>query len=77
MRRVDMSNQLADTLTALLTRRKREALKAGRVEPVEIVFNKGGNCMSKNRIRNVFERVLQIAKMRDMKVHVTPQAVQT
>lgn len=70
-RRVDMSDQLAETLGRLLVRRKREALKEGRGEPVEIVFHKAGDYMSQNSVRNVFKRVLRKAKMRNMKLHVT------
>ena len=70
-RRVDMSDQLIDCLGALLIRRKREALKAGRSEPIEIVFHKDGSYMSQNSVRNVFKRVLKKAKIRNIKLHVT------
>jgi len=60
-RRVDMSDPLAETLGRLGVRRKREALKEGRGEPVEIVFHKAGDYMSQNSVRNVFKRVLRKA----------------
>jgi integrase len=68
-RRVDMSDQLIKSLKDLLVRRKREALKEGRGEPVEIIFHKNGNYISQNSIRNVFKRILNKATIRNMRLH--------
>ncbi len=66
-----MFDALADALAALLAQRKRECLKAGRGEPVPVVFNKKGRHIEQNDIRRVFKRVLAKAGMREMRIHDT------
>jgi len=68
-RRVDMSDQLAETLFDLYTNRKEEVLMAGQGEVVEFIFHKDGQPIAQNSIRNVFKRILKKAKLRDMRVH--------
>jgi integrase len=70
-RRVDMSDQLIETMKHLLTVRKREALKEGRGGPVEIVFHMRGQHMEQNHIRRVFKKVLQKAGIREVRLHDT------
>jgi integrase len=69
VRRVDMSDQLIFSLKLLLTARKREALKLGMGEPVEIIFHRNGEPMEQNYIRRVFKRVLKKAGIRNMRFH--------
>ena len=45
VRRVDMSDQLIFSLRKLLTLRKKQALKLGLGEPVEIVFHRNGKAI--------------------------------
>ena len=71
VRRVDMSDQLIFSLKLLLTARKREALKLGMGEPVEIIFHRNGKPMEQNYIRRVFKRVLKKAGIREMRLHDT------
>jgi len=68
-RRVDMSDQLIAALRELLVRRKSEALKEGRGEPVEMISHKKGNYISQNSIRNIFKRILKKAGIRNMRLH--------
>lgn len=68
-RRVDMSDQLAESLKALLTRRKKEAFKDGLGEPVPYIFHKDKKPMEQNHIRRVFKRVLVKAGIREMRLH--------
>ncbi|ADK85091.1 integrase family protein [Desulfarculus baarsii DSM 2075] len=68
-RRVDMSNQLFETLCALQTKRKREAVGAGRGELAPLIFHKGGLPIAQNSARNHFKRILQKAGLREMRVH--------
>jgi integrase len=68
-RRVDMSDQLIIALSDLLTKRKQEALKEGRGEPIEIIFHKKENYIFQNSIRNIFKRILKKAKIRNMRLH--------
>lgn len=68
-RRVDMSDQLLETLRMLKTKRKKEALKSGIGDPVEIIFHRGGRHMEQNHIRRVFKRVLKKAGIREMRLH--------
>ncbi|MBU2489929.1 MAG: tyrosine-type recombinase/integrase [Proteobacteria bacterium] len=68
-RRVDMSEQLADTLGGFLAQRKREALQAGTGEPVEVIFHRAGKRMEQNYIRRVFKGILRKAGLRDMRFH--------
>jgi integrase len=69
VRRVDMSDHLTETLQALYTARKREALKEGKGEPVEIVFHKNGEHMEQNFIRHIFKRILRKAGIREIRFH--------
>jgi integrase len=69
VRRVDMSDQLATALNQLLTKRKREALKAGLGEPVPYIFHRNQNPMEQNYIRRIFKRVLTKAGIREMRLH--------
>ncbi len=68
-RRVDLSDQLAETLKTLLIQRKREALKSGHGEEVEWIFHKNGKPISQNSVRNVFKRILKKAGIREIRVH--------
>ncbi len=69
VRRVDMSDQLISSLKQVLTARKKEALKLGVGEPVEIIFHRKGKPMEQNYIRRIFKRVLKKAGIRDMRLH--------
>ena len=69
-RRVDMSDQLFRELQALYTIRKREALRDGLGEVVEIIFHTKGEYTSQNSIRNIWKRMLRKAKLRDMRLHI-------
>jgi integrase len=68
-RRVDMSDQLYDELKALYKRRKEEGLKAGQGAPEEIVFHTNGNYTSQSTVRYIWKRMLDKAKLRDMRFH--------
>ena len=68
-RRVDMSDQRVRVLRGLYTIRKRGALHLGSGERVETVFHKNGQPVAKNSIRNVFNRVLRKAGLRDIRTH--------
>ena len=68
-RRVDMSDQLAEALKSLLIQRKKEALKSGKSEAVEIIFHRKGKHMEQNYIRKVFKRILRKAGIREMRLH--------
>ncbi|MCK5486149.1 MAG: site-specific integrase [Desulfobacterales bacterium] len=68
-RRVDMSDQLYDELKDLYKRRKEEGLMAGKGAPEEIVFHTKGDYTSQNTIRNIWKRMLDKAKLRDMRFH--------
>ncbi|MGD8991343.1 MAG: site-specific integrase [Desulfobacterales bacterium] len=68
-RRVGMSDQLFDELRALYKRRKEEGLAAGKGAPEEIVFHTNGGYTSQNTIRNIWKRMLDKPKSRDMRFH--------
>jgi len=70
-RRVDMSDQLTESLHKLLNRRKREGLAAGKGTPVEIFFhtNDHRNNTAQNSIRNIWKRLLHEAKLRERRIH--------
>jgi integrase len=68
-RRVDMSDQLHQTLKDLLTRRKEESLRDGSNAPVEIVFHTNGGNTSQNTVRNVWKRLLRKAGLSDKRLH--------
>jgi integrase len=69
VRRVDMSDQLAASLRQLLTKRKKEALKEGRGEPVEFIFHKNNKPIEQNFIRQVYKKILVKAGIREMRLH--------
>jgi integrase len=69
MRRVDMSDQLIETLRGLNLRRKREALKDGHGEIVEFVFHRNEKPMEQNYIRRVFKRILSKVGLREIRFH--------
>jgi len=58
VRRVDMSDQLLESLKALQVERKREALKSGVGEVFETIFHRGGKHREQNYILRVFKRLL-------------------
>jgi len=69
MRRVDMSDQLFQTLRSLFVQRKEEALSSGTGEIVEVIFHRNGEPMEQNFIRRVFKRVLSKAGLREIRFH--------
>ena len=69
IRRVDMSDQLIQSLRAYYTIRKAEALGSGRGEVVEWIFHRNGEPMAQNSLRNIFKRILRKAGMRDIRFH--------
>jgi integrase len=69
IRRVDMSDQLFESLRSLFTVRKREGLQMGLGEAVELVFHRKGEPIAQNSIRHVFKRILRKAKLRDIRFH--------
>lgn len=68
-RKTDMSDQLAETLQAYLTTRKREALRTGSGEVPELIFHQSGAVMEQSYIRRVYRRILKKAKLRYIKFH--------
>ena len=68
-RRVDMSEQLADALRQLLTKRKKEALQKGLGEPVPCIFHRDQKPMEQNFIRRIYKRILVKAGIREMRLH--------
>lgn len=69
VRPVDMSDQLTETLKALLTTAKKHALKEGLGEVSELIFHRNGRVIEQNYIRRVLERVLKKAELRRVKIH--------
>ncbi|NJL58265.1 MAG: site-specific integrase [Desulfobacteraceae bacterium] len=69
IRRVDMSDELTETLRQLLTRRKREALSEGHGEPIETVFHAQGEKIEQKVIQRVFKRILKKAGIRKIRLH--------
>ena len=69
VRRVDMSDQLVLNLKKLSKERKKEGLKAGKGEAIEIIFHRNGNYMEQNYIRRIFKRVLKKVGIREMRLH--------
>ena len=69
IRRVDASDQLLEALGVLHRERKREALRAGRGEPVEFVFHRDGKPIEQNYIRRVFKRTLRKSGLREIRLH--------
>ncbi|HUU28619.1 MAG TPA: site-specific integrase [archaeon] len=70
-RRVDMSDQLYETLQRLYTQRKKEALASGRGEVEEYIFQIDGHPIAQNSVRYIWKRVLRRARIREVKFHVT------
>lgn len=68
-RKVDMSEQLANTLKERLTREKKRALKKGKGEIPELIFHRSGKVIEQNYIRRVFKRTLRKAGLREIKLH--------
>jgi len=70
-RRIDMSQQLTDTLLALRTCRKEEALAKGWGTPREWIFTtEAGTTLDLNNWRNrIFNRALEKAGLRRVRVH--------
>lgn len=69
VRRVDMSDQLIQGLKNLLTKRKKEALKIGKGNLIDVVFHRNGKPMEQNHVRRVYKRVLKKAGIREMRFH--------
>ena len=69
VRRVDMSDQVIETLEALQTERKKEALRSGRGEMVTFIFHRDGVPIAQNSVRNIFKRILKKAGLREIRVH--------
>jgi integrase len=69
VRRVDVSDQLREALSGLLTARKREALAQGWAEPVKWVFHHKGEPWAQNSARNYFKRILRKAGLREIRFH--------
>ncbi|MBW1707651.1 MAG: site-specific integrase [Deltaproteobacteria bacterium] len=68
-RKVDMSDQLAESLKRHLTKAKKEALNRGTGEVPELLFRRNGRVIEQNYIRRVFKRILTKAGIRDIKLH--------
>jgi integrase len=68
-RRVDMSDQLCDVLNALQIRRKRDALQSGTAINPFLFFERNGQPISQNTVRNVFKRILTKAGLREIRIH--------
>jgi len=68
-RRVDMSNQLTETLRGLYRKRHEEAISNGTGKVVEAIFHHEGIPTAQNSVRYIFKRVLRSAKLRDMRIH--------
>ncbi len=71
-RRVDMSDQLTETLRLLYTQRKKEALREGSAEIAAFIFHeKNKQPLSQNTVRYVFKRILHKAGLREIRFHDT------
>jgi len=70
-RRIDMSPQLAETLTAYRTECKKKGLALGLGDLPEYVFTneKGGFIDLSNWRRRIFNKVLEKAKLRKIRIH--------
>ncbi|UCE55856.1 MAG: site-specific integrase [Desulfobacterales bacterium] len=70
-RRVDISDQLAAVLKAHLTNRKKEALKKGwKKLPEWLFYNEEGGMIDVSNLRNrVFNKCLEKAKLRHIRIH--------
>lgn len=70
-RRVDMSNQLIETLKHHFIRCKEEGLKLGLGNAPEFIFHRSGQPMEQDFIRRVFKRILVKAGLREIRIHDT------
>ncbi len=70
-RRVDMTDQLITVLRKLNLKRKEEALRLGKDEPVPIIFHTDGKPTSQNTIRNIWVRLLSKCGIEHRKMHTT------
>jgi integrase len=68
-RRVDMTDQLMDTLKAYRTTKQREALANGSPISEFIFCGKSGDPIAQNSVRNVFKRTSRKAGLREIRVH--------
>jgi integrase len=69
-RRVDMSDQLGQTLKGLLHQRKKEALQKSLGEVPDLIFHReSGQVIKQNYIRRVFKRILKKAELREIRIH--------
>lgn len=68
-RRVDMSNQLAETLRKHHVSSKAEGLAMGKGGALETIFKRGGKQMEQHYIRRVFIRILGKAGLREIRLH--------
>lgn len=69
IRPVDMSDQLVETLRELLTKAKKQALKQGLGEVLDLISHRNGRIIEQNYIRRVFKRILKKAELREIKIH--------
>jgi integrase len=69
-RRVDISDQLLETLKSLYIQRKREVLSLGLREVDGIIFHNGkGKSRGQNSVRYIFKKVLMKAGLRNLRPH--------
>ena len=68
-RRVDMSEQLIQVLQSYQRDEKTRALKEGWGELPELVFHRSGQVIEQNFIRRIFDRVLDKAGLRKIRMH--------
>jgi integrase len=68
-RRVDMSNQLIETLKYHFTKCKEQGLALGLGKAPELVFHRNGKPLEQNYIRRVFKRILDKAGLREIRIH--------
>lgn len=68
-RRVDLSNQCIQVLSALRKQRAADSLASGRRDAPDLIFSRNGEPVSQNSLRNVFKRTLWRAGIRDKRFH--------
>lgn len=68
-RRVDMTPHLTETLKALRTEQKKDALKNGRPVPVWVFTNTRGKMLTRMVFENALNRCLDKAKLRKIRIH--------
>jgi len=70
LRRVNMSDQLADALTDLYRQQRKKSLKTQNRESLRgWIFPRKGKPISQNSIRNVFKRILTKAGLQNIRLH--------